>query len=120
MILSGHRHGEIKSSTMAKLRIHPDTSAMPFHDFFAKRQADARSRILGGGMQTLENDEDPVGILGIDSNAVIANRKQPFVLPLYRRNVNARGPVTVELDRVADKVLKQLGKLSAVGHNHRQ
>jgi len=49
-----------------------------FNDFFAQRETDSRTGIFLLGMQTLKNNEDPLGVLRVDANAVIAKREQPF------------------------------------------
>jgi hypothetical protein len=41
-----------------------DVSAVAFDDFLADGQPDAGARVLGGGVQALEDDEDPLGVAG--------------------------------------------------------
>jgi hypothetical protein len=38
-------------------------------------------RILGLGVKSLENAKDAFGVFRLNSNAVVADRKPPFVLP---------------------------------------
>ena len=79
-MLRAEGQGEVKRGALAGVRVHPDTSAMLFHDFLAERQADPGAGIVGGRMQTLKDDEDTVGILRIDPDTVIPHGEEPFVL----------------------------------------
>ena len=63
-------------------------------------------------METLKHDEDRLMVLRFDAHPVIADAKDPFLLSLARLNVNARRGYRAILDRVADKVLEELQKLS--------
>ena len=107
---------------------------MALHDLLADRQADASARVLGPGVQALKDDENTLCILRLDTDAVIAHRKQPVgpapapsglavgrVSPLrgrdvLRPNVDFGGTLAPKLDGVAQQVLKQLYQLRPVGH----
>ena len=63
-------------------------------------------------VQALEDDEDAVGVLGLDADAVVAHREQPVAAARARRATWTRGRlVAAELDGVADQVLEELAQL---------
>src|ERR1039458_10476459 len=106
---------EVKRGAAPGLRFHPDATPTALHDLLADGQPDARAGVLFVGVQPLEDREDTLGILGLDSDAVIADGKNPFISLLLGRNVNP-GRLDVELDGVPDQVLKQLHQQQFVMH----
>ena len=93
---------------------------MPFDDFLTDRQADTRSGIFSARVESLEDDENAIGKLRVDADAVVANFDLPFSADVFGSDVHDRRLVTVEFDRVADEVLKQLRELGGVAHDDRQ
>ena len=62
-------------------------------------------------MTTVEDNKDPVGVFGVDSDPVVPDRKDPLaVLPLGRA-VDPRRLAAPVLDGVADQILEQLEQL---------
>jgi hypothetical protein len=57
------RNRETERGAFARRRLDPDASAVPFHDLFANRQADAGAGIFRFGMKALEDDEDAFAML---------------------------------------------------------
>jgi len=51
---------------------------MALYDFLADGQADAGPRIFVARMQSLEHHKNPVCVLRVEANAVVANSKEPF------------------------------------------
>ena len=103
---------------MAGLRLHPDTAAMPLDYLLTKRQADAGPWIVCNGMQALEDDENAVRILWIDTDPIITDREPPFLIVSRGREMHARWRrFLAEFYGVADEVLKELNELGAVPHD---
>jgi hypothetical protein len=48
------------------------------------------SGILGLAVKTLKDPKDTLGKLGLDPEAVVAKRKEPFISALHCGNMNAR------------------------------
>src|SRR5271165_274312 len=103
LIPSFIRNGEMEDGTCSRFRLHPHPATVPLHNLLADSQADTRARILLAAMQALENNEDPVKVLGGNANAVIAYAELPGAVLPCRGNVNAgrflRPP---ELDGIAE------------------
>ena len=87
-------------------QILPPTS---FQYFLANRQHYPGALEQFSTYQELKKDEYPVKILGVDTYAVVAHGKDPFLAgDGHSRNVYARGFGTAVFDGVADEVLKYL------------
>lgn len=72
-------------------------------------------------MQSLEDHEYLVGVLGRDADAVVGHREPPQLPVAVGRHVNVRCAArAVELDRVADQVLPEHAHLGGVGDQGRQ
>ena len=59
-------------------------------------------------VKTAEHAENVVEILGIDSDAVILNRKAPAPLQRHGPNTNSRRLIRAILDRIPNQVLEKL------------
>src|SRR4030095_1203504 len=82
--------GEEDGRTPADLRLHPDPPAMPLDDLLADRQTDAGSWVRTAVVQALEDDEDPLKILRLDADAVVAHAEDPVPIAGARRDVQQR------------------------------
>src|SRR3990172_4706428 len=80
--------GKVKGRTLPRLGFHPDPAAHAFDDFFADAQPDAGARILGPGMQALEDHENSLAVLRFDANAVVVHREDPLALCLPGAHVD--------------------------------
>jgi hypothetical protein len=89
-------------------------------DFLADGEADARAGVFGAGVQPLKHLEDPLGVLRLNADAVIADGEQPALRMLRGGHRHPRRLIAMELDGVADEVLKELHELAFVGHDGRQ
>ena len=54
----------MEGGALAGLRFDPDLPVVTVHDLLADRQADAGSRILPAVVQSLEDQEDAILVLG--------------------------------------------------------
>src|ERR1035441_3687233 len=79
---------EMEGRSRPWLGLHPDLSAVPLDDLLADREPDAGARIFRFGVQSLEDLEDPVGMVRIDANTVIPHGKQPLRAGVHRGNLN--------------------------------
>ena len=96
---------------------------MPLHDLLADRKADAGPGILPARVEALKRGENPVEVFLVESDSVILHHdmhhlatisvlglgRLPVLDTYYRRYTGL-----VELDRIADEVLKQLPHLRRV------
>src|SRR6202008_2103285 len=77
-VLIGWQHGQGKPEpgAGAGLGIQPDLAAVVLDDLLDHGQADARAGVGRPVVQSLEDHEDPVGVLGLDADAVVTELKQ--------------------------------------------
>ena len=69
----------MKGRSLPDLRFHPDASSVAFHNLFADRQSDAGTGILLPAVKPLKDDEDALGVLRGNANAVVLTEKvQPL------------------------------------------
>ena len=71
------REGEMESCAVARFRLHPDPTCVTLDNFLADGKADARPGILLPGVQALKDDEDALGKLRRDADAMVAHREVP-------------------------------------------
>ena len=70
-------------------------------------------------MQTLEDRKDALGMLGIESNAIVLHGEYPFGILSLNRDIDTRDSLSVELDGVANQVLEELSQLYGICCNSR-
>ena len=87
---------------------------MPLNHLLADRQTNARAGIDCFGVQPLKDDEDTFGILGLDSDAVVLEGKDPLIAAYYRGNMDPRWLLSAVFDAVTDQILKDRNKLGGV------
>ena len=87
--------------------IEPYLAAVVLDDLAAHRQPDAGSRIGLLGVQALEDDEDPIGVLGVDADAVVRAAEAPEVVLAAGREAYRGRLGAAKLDGVGDQVLKE-------------
>ena len=87
---------------------------MTLDDPFANRQAHACSGIFVPRMQPLENFKNPREMLWLNADTVVADRKQPFAVPLVRTHMDARRRLPMKFDGVANEILEYLRQLDEV------
>src|SRR5262249_55879941 len=103
------RQREIEFGPLMIFSVEPDSAAVMFDDLAAHGQADAGSRVLGPVMQSLEDDEDAVRELGLDSDPVVGHGEEPVVIAAGRGDPDHWRLLPAEFDGVADEVLEQRG-----------
>ena len=57
------------------MRIDPQLAAVTQHGLARHRQADAAALVLAAPVQALEEVEDPLGVLHVEADAVVAARE---------------------------------------------
>ena len=72
------RDGEAEARSPARLRFGPDAAAVSLDDLLAGRQADAGAGVRVPIVQSLEDDEDSLRVLGVDADAVVADGEDPL------------------------------------------
>ena len=78
---------------------------MALNDAFADGQADAGSRMFAAVVQTLEDDEDLLLVLRIDTNAVVRDAEVPECLIFFGADMDRRRRICPEPDGIADQIL---------------
>src|SRR4051812_32313220 len=87
---------EIERRALSGLRTGPDSSAMPLDHLLANSEADSRARIfLAIRVESLEDHEDPVGILLAEADAVVFHAEAPFVGLFLRAHPNLRSALVI-------------------------
>ena len=109
------RNAEKEGGSIPRLSLDPDVSAVVLHDFLADGQANAHAFVFPATVQALEDAENPLAILGVDSNSVVLNRHHPFrpapvTATIFHPNVDARRFFSSELDCIGQQVLKKLAE----------
>src|SRR5215471_19706900 len=70
-----HRQGKAEPGAGGGLGIQPDLATVVLDDLLDHSQADARAGVGRPVVQPLEDNKDPVGVLGLDPDAVVAERE---------------------------------------------
>src|ERR1700761_6904355 len=71
--------GEEDRGTDARTGLRPNLSLVPLDNFFANGQPNPSARILAPAIEPLEQAEDALAKLRLETDPVIANREQPVV-----------------------------------------
>src|SRR3954471_20968246 len=109
----------MKRGAFPRLRFHPNAPPMPFDNFFANGKADTCAGVLVAGVQPLENHEDAVVKLRIDTDSVVRHPKMPEWSSCFTSgfrgffqlgaNMDARRLIlAAEFDGIVDQILQQL------------
>src|SRR5580704_17392423 len=96
--------------TTAQFRFHPDPPAISLHDFLTDGQPDSAARIFAA-MQPLEQSENLLLIVALNSDAVVGDRNLPHRAVGLGGDKDVWRLVLPIFERVADQVLKQLGHM---------
>ena len=99
-------------------RLDPDPPAVRLDDAPAHRQPDPRAVDLL--VRAREHAEDPARLGGVDAEAVVAHRHDPFLAVGDRRDVDPQRRVAAELHRVREQVLQHAPQLPRVALDLRQ
>src|SRR5215210_5229998 len=70
-------HSEVDGASGPGGGVEPDTPVQTADDLLAQREPDARSGVLGAGVQPLEHEKDPIPVLVGDADAVVLHRELP-------------------------------------------
>src|ERR1700724_871914 len=109
------REGKVEGCALSGLRLDPDPSAQPLQNLLANGQSDSSALELVSPVQPLEKDEDPLKVLRINPQAIVAHGKEPFMATVFPgRNVYVRDFGTAVLNCVPHEVLKYLGQLRII------
>src|SRR5579883_2136766 len=112
------RKTESNSRTLLRGGFDPDSTAILLHDALTDCKPESATRIIAA-METLERGEDLVVETWVDSQAVVAHRKDSFVQLRDCRNVHARRVWLPERDRIHDQVPEQVAELRGIAENLR-
>jgi hypothetical protein len=93
---------------------------MALHNFLTNRQANASARICRAAVQALKHQEDTLGILWINADAVVPHRKNPVMILTRHPHMHVGWLIAMELDGITDQVLEQLDELARIRCHHWQ
>ena len=79
---------EIKSASLARRRIHPDPTAVAFHNLLAEGQANAGAGIFRPAVQPLKNNKNVLLVFRSDADAIVLDAQQPVCFLGSGRDVN--------------------------------
>ena len=71
--------------------LEPDLPSVVLDDLPAHREPDPGPRVDVPGVQALEDDEDPVGVLGVDADAVVGHGELPVLTVAARGDAHHGG-----------------------------
>jgi hypothetical protein len=117
LVLPACGERETESGSGIDFRLDPDPASMPLHNFLADSKSHSGAGVFAA-METLEDAKHLLGILGLDSDAIVFDRNQPFVAAAPSRDTNSRRYLRLRvLDRVDRQVLKQARELDWIALN---
>jgi hypothetical protein len=76
---------------------------VPIGDSLAERESDPRAGVFVPAVKPLEHFENPILIVGIDTDPLVADREDPLVTGPGGRDVDARRLVAAIFDGVLDR-----------------
>src|ERR1700733_7249232 len=97
-------HGEAEPGAVPDGGIEPDPATEVLDDLPAHRETDPGTWVRGPFMQALEDQENAVSILRLDPDSVISDGKRPERPVALGRDDDARRPLALELQCVAEQV----------------
>src|SRR6185437_4739060 len=120
------RNRKMKRRAFAEVGFGPDPPAMTGDNALAGRQA--KSDAVGSGHPLIswtvgvlrKGLENPLAMVAVDPNSIVAKREPPLVVVMNRLDVNRRRRVAVVFDAVLNEVLEQLRQEHPVGAQHRE
>src|SRR6516164_4421087 len=77
LVLRGRWQGEPETGSGRGRRVEPDPATVVLDDLPCHGQANSRARVGRLVVQALEDHEDPLGVLGLDPDPVVAQGEQP-------------------------------------------
>jgi len=83
-------------------------------DALAERQPDSGTRVFVLAVQSLEYAEDAVGIVGVDTDALVLDRDDPLVAVPFGRDLHPWRLVAAVVEGVFHQVLEDLPELVVV------
>src|SRR5205085_5455865 len=114
------RQIEVKRGAIAERGFHPYASSMEAHDLPANGQAHPVSGGLVARLEALENTEDLLRILRVDSDSVVLCGKHPFAAAAIDGDMDAGDVRAPKLDRVYQQILEQPRQLDQISHHRGQ
>src|SRR2546421_2586470 len=111
---------EVKRRALLRCGLHPDPAAVTLDNLLADGEPQPRARVLVLPMQALEDDEDPLEVLRVDADPVVANAEQPLPLVPHACDSDVWRCGPAELECVRDEVQEQMLELAGVGGDRRQ
>src|SRR3569833_498399 len=96
----GRLQCETKRRAAPSFGVHPDGATMALHDLLADSETDPSPWIFVACVESLKQNEDALGVLGLDANAVVAHGELPQRAVSLGRDVDTRHLWTVVLESI--------------------
>src|SRR5215472_12124491 len=96
LVLGQHGQGKAKPGAGGGGFVQPDPAAVVLDDLLDHGQADSCAGVGRPVVEALEDHKDPVGVLGVDPDAVVGEREQPVPAVTAGRDRDPRRLVTAE------------------------
>src|SRR5271170_2538991 len=98
---------EFERRALPRFRLHPDSPALALDNLLTNCKTDASAGNFVS-MQPFEHAEHALGVLRIDTDSVVLDRKQPPFPVFLRRDIDFRRLLASVLDRIRNQVLEKL------------
>lgn len=106
--------------SLVRFRLDPDVPVVPFHDTFTQCQANARSGVRFLAVQPLEHPENPISIIGVGPDALVANKDDPRIARSLGQDLHGWRVITAVLDYIVDEIQEHLSRLNGFTIYRRQ
>ncbi len=130
--LFSHAEGEIEGCTLVQFSLCPHSASMLLNDALHRGQADARTFELLRAVQPLEDSEQFVDILHVETDAVVSDHEDWLPIFFFVADFDDRvrwrrgrprlclsiGARTRELERIGQQVLKDLLDQNGITLDH--
>src|SRR5580692_3222411 len=99
----------MKSRTLIHFPLSPHSASMLLHDALHRGQTDSGPFEVLGAMQALEDPEQLVDVLHVETDAIVPDREYelPIALPVADPN-DGRSAGPGKLERIRQQILKNL------------
>ena len=111
---------EVEGGAAAGARLDPDPAAMVRHHAAAERETDAGAGRFAGGMEALEESEDPRLVLGRNADAVVFDAEVPGARLFRALDADPGRRGSVEFEGVVEEVVEEQLELCFVALHQRQ
>src|SRR5215471_8112828 len=103
LVLGEHGQGEPETGPCGDRGVEPDPATVILDDLLYHGQAYSGAGVGGLIVQALEDHEDPVRVLRLDPDPIVADGEQPVVAVAAGRHPDPGGLIRAEFQRVVEQ-----------------